>query len=144
VTRRAQPWEGEELPAPVIDVARTFEGFLDLEWLSLTDDAVHVRFTVRENLLQPLGLLHGGIYSAVAETLASVATARAVWRDGYYVSGLANSASFLRPVTAGVVDVQGRLRGHDEREWLWSHDFRDEQGRLCSIVDVTIAARPSS
>jgi len=125
-----------------IDVANTFEGFLQLEWLSLTDDSVHVRFEVRDNLKQPLGLLHGGIYSAVAETIASVATARLTWRDGYYVSGLANSASFLRPVTHGVVDVQARLRGHDERDWLWSHEFRDEAGKLCSIVDVTIAARP--
>jgi uncharacterized protein (TIGR00369 family) len=137
-----QPWEGDELPPPLIDVAHTFEGFLELEWLSLSDDAVHVRFAVRENLLQPLGLVHGGIYSAVAETIASVATARMVWRDGCYVSGLANSASFLRPVTSGVVDVRARLRGHDDREWLWSHEFRDEQGRLCSLVDVTIAARP--
>jgi len=141
-SRHGQPWETSELPPAAIDVSRTFEGFLQLEWLSLTDDSVHVRFEVRENLKQPLGLLHGGIYSAVAETIASVATARAVWRDGVNVSGLANSASFLRPVTSGVIDVHARLRHHDEREWFWSHEFRDEQGRLCSVVDVTIAVRP--
>jgi 1,4-dihydroxy-2-naphthoyl-CoA hydrolase len=56
-------------------------------------------------------------------------------------SGLSNSASFLRPVTDGVVDVLARLRGHDEREWVWGHEFRDERGRLCALVDVTIAVR---
>lgn len=136
-----QPWEVEQLPLPLIPVERTFEGFLNLEWLELTDSSVHVRFVVRENLKQPLGLLHGGIYCAVAETVASVATVRAVWRDGMTGSGLSNSASFLRPVTDGVVDVRARLRAHDEREWLWSHEFRDEAGRLCSLVDVTIAVR---
>ena len=139
----ARPWEREgDLPSPLIPVERTFEGFLRLEWIELTSDAAHVRFEVRENLKQPLGLLHGGIYCAVAETVASVATAREVWRDGFVASGLSNSASFLRPITAGTVDVVARLRGHDDREWVWSHEFRDDQGRLCALVDVTIAARP--
>ena len=139
------PWDPEgELPVPLIPVGRTFEGFLGLDWIELTSDSAHVRFPVREELKQPLGLLHGGIYCAVAETVASVATVREVWRDGFIASGLSNSASFLRPVTSGVVDVLARLRGHDEREWLWSHEFSDEQGRLCALVDVTIAARPMS
>jgi len=140
--RSEQPWDVDQLPVPLIPVHETFEGFLGLEWLSLTDESAHVRFEVRQNLKQPLGLLHGGIYCAVAETVASVATVRAVWRDGMTGSGLSNSASFLRPVTEGVVDVRARLRGHDEREWLWSHEFRDDAGRLCSLVDVTIAVRP--
>jgi uncharacterized protein (TIGR00369 family) len=137
-----RPWKLDSLPAPLIPLERTFEGFLGIEWLELTREFAHVRFQTRENLKQPLGLLHGGIYSAVAETVASVATVHAVWEDGYIGSGLSNSASFLRPVTSGPVDVTARLRHHDEREWLWGHDFRDEQGRLCALVDVTIAVRP--
>jgi acyl-coenzyme A thioesterase PaaI-like protein len=78
----------------------------------------------------------------MAETIASVATVREVWRDGFVGSGLGQSANFLRPITAGTVDVVARLRGHDEREWLWSHEFRDDQARLCALVDVTIAVRP--
>jgi 1,4-dihydroxy-2-naphthoyl-CoA hydrolase len=136
------PWDIEgALPPPVIPLERTFEGFLDLEWLELSSDSAHVRFRVRENLKQPLGLLHGGIYCAVAETIASVATVREVWRAGFSAAGLGNSASFLRPVTGGAVDVRARLRSRDEREWLWSHEFRDEQDRLCALVDVMIASR---
>jgi 1,4-dihydroxy-2-naphthoyl-CoA hydrolase len=136
------PWDAEALPAPRIALERTFEGFLDLQWIELTPTSATVRFQTRENLKQPLGLLHGGIYSAVAETVASVATVRAVWRDGFTGSGLSNSASFLRPITTGVVEVAAALRHRDEREWLWGHEFRDEQGRLCALVDVTIAVRP--
>jgi 1,4-dihydroxy-2-naphthoyl-CoA hydrolase len=138
---RRAPWDVAALPTPLIPVERTFEGFLGLEWLSLTDESAHVQFRVREDLKQPLGLMHGGIYCSVAESVASVATVRAVWNDGMIGSGLSNSASFLRPVTGGVVDVLARLRGHDEREWTWGHEFRDEQGRLCALVDVTIAVR---
>jgi 1,4-dihydroxy-2-naphthoyl-CoA hydrolase len=136
-------WDRASLPDPVIPLERSFEGWLGLEWLDLGPDSAHVRFTVRENLKQPLGLLHGGIYSAVAETVASVATVNRVWRDGYVGSGLSNYASFRRPVTGGTLDVTAKLRGHDEREWTWGHEFRDEQGRLCALVDVTIAVRPA-
>jgi uncharacterized protein (TIGR00369 family) len=139
----ARPWEREELPQPLLPLERTFEGFLGLEWHELTDQSAKVSFKVRDNLKQPLGLLHGGIYSAVAETIASVATVRAVWRDGRVGSGLSNTASFLRPITAGMVNVAARRRHHDDREWLWSHEFRDDQNRLCALVDVTIAVRPA-
>ena len=141
-----RPWQAaaEEagLPAPLIPIERTFEGFLDLDWLELSTESAHVRFEVRENLKQPLGLLHGGIYCAVAETIASVATVRAVWQDGMTGSGLSNYASFLRPITAGMVDVVATMRGHDDREWLWAHEFRNDDGKLCALVDVTIAVRP--
>ncbi len=137
------PWDLDALPAPAIPLERTFEGFLGLEWIELTLSSARVRFETRENLKQPLGWLHGGIYSAVAETVASVATVHAVWRDGLIAAGLSNSASFLRPVTSGTVDVVARRRHHDDREWLWSHDFFDEQQRLCAVVDVTIAVRPA-
>lgn len=137
----ADPWDN--LPEPAIPIARTFEGFLDLDWLELEPEFVHVRFRVRENLKQPLGLLHGGIYAGVAETIASIATVANVWRDGFIGSGLSNYASFLRPVTEGVVDVLATLRGHDDREWTWGHEFRDERENLCALVDVTIAVRPA-
>jgi 1,4-dihydroxy-2-naphthoyl-CoA hydrolase len=136
------PWDLGDLPPPAIPLSDTFEGFLNLDWLELTPASARVQFDVRQNLKQPLGLLHGGIYSAVAETVASVATAAEVWRDGLAAAGLSNSASFLRPVTQGRVDVLARLRHHDEREWFWSNEFRDEQERLCALVDVTIAVRP--
>ena len=143
MSEQPAPWDRASLPSPVIPLENTFEGFLDLEWLDLTLTDAHVRFKVRENLKQPLGLMHGGIYSAVAETVASVATVNAVFKDGYIASGLSNYASFLRPVTDGTVDVTATLRGHDDREWTWGHEFRDEADRLCALVEVTIAVRPA-
>jgi 1,4-dihydroxy-2-naphthoyl-CoA hydrolase len=135
------PWGMDSLPPPVIPLERTFEGFLDLEWLDLTPTSARVRFEVRDNLRQPLGLLHGGIYSAVAETVASVATIRVVWEDGLICAGARNAAHFLRPITAGHVQVAAELRHREQTEWLWTHEFRDEEDRLCALVDVTIAVR---
>lgn len=135
------PWD--RLPEPAIALERTFEGFLDLDWLELEPEFVHVQFGVRDNLKQPLGLLHGGVYAGVAETIASIATVANVWREGFIASGLSNYASFLRPITDGTVDVTAVLRGHDEREWTWGHEFRDAEEKLCALVEVTIAVRPA-
>jgi 1,4-dihydroxy-2-naphthoyl-CoA hydrolase len=143
VSHSPELWDRASLPSPVIPLERSFEGWLDLEWVTLDRESAHVRLKIREEMRQPLGLLHGGIYSAVAETVASVATVAAVWEDGYIGSGLSNYASFLRPVTGGTLDVFAKLRGHDDREWTWGHEFRDEQDRLCALVDVTIAVRPA-
>jgi 1,4-dihydroxy-2-naphthoyl-CoA hydrolase len=141
--RASVPWDLAELPGPLLPLENTFEGFLGLEWVELTPTSAKARFQVRDNLRQPLGLLHGGIFSAVAETIASVATVAAVWREGKTGSGLSNTASFLRPVLSGTVEVTATLRGHDDREWLWSHEFRNDQGKLCAIVDVVFAVRPA-
>jgi 1,4-dihydroxy-2-naphthoyl-CoA hydrolase len=140
----SRPWISPEagLPQPLIPLERTFEGFLDLEWLELSDERVRVRFEVRENLKQPLGLLHGGIYSSVAETIASVGTVYAVWKDGRIGSGMSNAASFLRPVTSGTIEAVCRRRSREADRWVWTTDFLDEQGRLCALAEVTIAVRP--
>lgn len=139
------PWlpsGADDMPEPLIPPERTFEGFLDLDWIELTDELAHVLFDVRENLKQPLGLLHGGIYSAVAETLASVATVFAVSNDGFTGSGLSNYASFLRPVTGGTLEAVCQRRSREPDRWLWTTDFLDEQQRRCALVEVTIAVRP--
>jgi len=144
----SRPWTallGVDLPEPAIPPDRSLEGFLDLDWIELTDELARARFGVRENLKQPLGLLHGGIYSAVAETMASVATVAAVWKDGLAGAGVSNRASFLRPVTSGTVEAVCRLRGiTDDVYWVWNTDFLDERGRTCAIVEVTFAVRPVS
>jgi hypothetical protein len=46
-------------------------------------------------------------------------------------------------VLSGTVEVTATLRGHDDREWLWSHEFHNEQGKLCALVDVVFAVRPA-
>ena len=58
---------------------------------------------MRRELMQPWGLVHGGVYAAMAESLASWATAMAVASDGDIVMGMSNNTSFLRPIGAGTI-----------------------------------------
>ena len=58
---------------------------------------------VRPEVCQPMGIVHGGVYAAIAETLASMGTALAVRPDGRVPLGMSNNTSFLRPVSEGTV-----------------------------------------
>jgi len=43
-----------------------------------------------------MGIVHGGVYAAIAETLASMGTARGVLADAVGSLGMSNNTSFLR------------------------------------------------
>ena len=73
--------------------------------LELTDDRVRGQVTVRDELKQPFGLVHGGVYAAIAESLASFATG-AVVRPGGEDTGLSNQTSVLRPITEGTIHAR--------------------------------------
>lgn len=92
---------------------------------------------------QPFGLVHGGTYAALAESLASRATAEAVAEEGNLAMGLSNNTSFVRPVTDGYVNADAICRHRGRTTWLWEVEFTDDQGRLCALSRVTMAVRPA-
>ena len=63
---------------------------------------------MRDELKQPAGLVHGGVYAAIAEALASLGTAVAVMPEGKLAMGLSNQTSFLRPITEGTIHAAAR------------------------------------
>ena len=58
-----------------------FDGLYGLELTELTDERVRGRVAVSDEIKQPAGLVHGGVYAAIAESLASYGTASAVVGD---------------------------------------------------------------
>jgi len=90
---------------------------------------------------QPAGLVHGGVYASIAESLASLATALAVLPDGNQAMGLSNQTSFLRPITAGTIHARALRKHRGRSTWVWEVEFTDEEGRLCVLTRMTIAVR---
>jgi 1,4-dihydroxy-2-naphthoyl-CoA hydrolase len=119
-----------------------FDGLYGLELLELSDTEVHAQVTVREELKQPMGLLHGGVYAAMAESMASVATVVAVRAHGDIAMGLSNNTSFLRPVTEGVVHAHATRIHRGRTTWVWDVRFSDDADRTCAVTRMTIAVRP--
>jgi 1,4-dihydroxy-2-naphthoyl-CoA hydrolase len=119
----------------------TLNQALGFELLDASPESAHARFAVEDRVRQPFGLVHGGAYSALAESLVSAATHFAVAENGSYAVGQSNHTTFLRPVTDGAVHAEARVRHRGRTTWVWDVDFTDDDGRVCAIARVTMAVR---
>ena len=115
---------------------------LGIEYLGGDADRAEGRFAVTEQVLQPFGVVHGGAFAALAETVCSVATSAAVADDGMVALGQSNQANFLRPVSSGTVHAVATTRYRGRTTWVWDCEVSDDDGRLCALVRMTIAVRP--
>jgi len=111
--------------------------------VEFSDGDVRARVELREDLKQPMGLLHGGVYASIAESLASLATALGVLDRGEVAMGLSNNTSFLRPVTEGAVHAHATRLHRGRTTWVWDVRFCDDAGRMCAVTRMTIAVRPA-
>ena len=128
----------QELAASV----QGFDRLYGLELLAYDEQEVTAQVKVRDELKQPAGLVHGGVYASIAESVASMATALAVIPEGSMAMGLSNSTSFLRPMTEGTVHAQATRLHRGRTTWVWDVRFSDDAGRTCALTRMTIAVRP--
>jgi 1,4-dihydroxy-2-naphthoyl-CoA hydrolase len=124
------------------EVLLGFDRLYGLELLECSEQEVRARVAVREELKQPAGLVHGGVYASMAEAMASLATGVTVLELGSVAMGLANSTSFLRPITEGTVHACATRLHRGRTTWVWDVHFSDDAGRLCAVTRMTIAVRP--
>jgi 1,4-dihydroxy-2-naphthoyl-CoA hydrolase len=129
-------------PADNIPQAHGFDALYGLQWLEITDELVRAQVEVRDELKQPAGLVHGGVFASIAESIASWGTGYAVYADGFIAQGMSNQTNFLRPITEGTIHATARRRHRGRTTWVWEVDITDDQERLCAIIRMTIAVRP--
>jgi 1,4-dihydroxy-2-naphthoyl-CoA hydrolase len=121
----------------------TLDDVLGFELLEANGDRCLARCPVERRVQQPFGLVHGGTYAALAETMVSWATVIAVGPAGNLAVGQSNNTSFMRPVTSGHVHAEGRPRHRGRTTWVWDVEFTDDEGRVCALSRVTLAVRPA-
>ncbi|HSZ69440.1 MAG TPA: PaaI family thioesterase [Solirubrobacteraceae bacterium] len=124
------------------EVLLGFDRHYGLQLLEVSEESVRARVDVREELKQPAGLIHGGVYASMAEAMASLATGVTVLQEGATAMGLSNSTSFLRPVTSGAVHAHAIRLHRGRTTWVWDVRFSDDDDRLCAVTRMTIAVRP--
>ena len=121
-----------------------FDGLYGLEILTMSDEEVTAQVPVRDDLKQPAGLVHGGVFASIAESITSMATWFAVQADGYVAQGLSNQTSFLRPILDGTIHAVARRRHRGRTTWVWEVEISDDEQRLCALVRMTIAVRDAA
>jgi 1,4-dihydroxy-2-naphthoyl-CoA hydrolase len=123
---------------------RGFDRLYGLKLLSCTEEEVRAQLPVREEVKQPMGLIHGGVYASMAESMTSLATALGVLEQGDTAMGLSNNTSFLRPITQGTVHAHAMRLHRGRTTWVWDVRFSDDQDRTCALTRMTIAVRPAA
>ena len=126
---------------PVVPLERSFDALYGLQVLHVDEERVRAQVPVRDEIKQPMGLVHGGVFASIAESITSTATFLAVLPEGKSAQGMSNQTNFLRPITEGTVHAEGRRRHRGRSSWVWEVDITDDDGRLCALVRMTIAVR---
>jgi uncharacterized protein (TIGR00369 family) len=67
----------------------------------------------------PWGVVHGGVYTTVVESAASIGASLAVQDRGEFAVGVHNATDFMRPVTEGRVDVVAEPLQQGRTQQLW-------------------------
>lgn len=115
-----------------------FGGGIGMEFGEVTPDRVVVTVEIGPHLHQPYGIVHGGVYCAIVEEVASVAGA--VWLGGEgKVVGVNNSTDFLRAVTEGTLTATGTPVHRGRSQQLWRVEITDDGGRTAAVGQVRLA-----
>ena len=123
----------------------TWDATYGLEIQEATDSLARGRVPSIEPMLDPRsGVVNGGLYASVAETLASYATTIGVHAAGRIATGMYNSTHVARFMTEGEVNAVARVRSRADDEWLWDVEMTDGAGEICAFSTVCIAVRSNS
>ena len=113
-----------------------FEVALGLTFTRASPDEVACEVPVRPHTLQPYGLVHGGVYAAIVETLASVGAALYAAPRQQTTVGLENSTSFLRAVRSGTLTGVSRPLHRGRTTQVWEVEVRGDDGQIAATGRV--------
>ena len=122
--------------------ATNLGAFLGLEYGETGPEVATGRVAVTDRVRQPYGIVHGGAHAAIAESICSLATWRAVKDDGMVAMGQSNHATFIRPISQGHINARATVRHRGRTTWVWDCELTDDEGRICALVRMAIAVRP--
>jgi 1,4-dihydroxy-2-naphthoyl-CoA hydrolase len=116
-----------------------FNTALGLHFVSASYDEIVAEIELGPQHQQPYGLVHGGVYAAMVETLASVGAALNLGALGLHTVGLDNNTSFLKAVRTGTLIGTARPLARGRRTQVWEVSIHCE-GELVAAGRVRLLA----
>ena len=128
-------------PEPVSpkDFTAQFDTEIGLQFTELSPDGARAQLEVKPKLLQPMGLVHGGVYCSMIESMASVAAF--TWlgeHGGGNVVGVNNNTDFLRSIGSGMVYGRAEPIHRGRRQQLWLVTITDDTDRVVARGQVRL------
>ena len=103
--------------------------------LSLFSDPVNFALDT-DHHMQPYGLVHGGVYAGMIETMCSTGAALTVWEENKNTVGLENNTSFLKAVRSGRLRCTAKPLVLGKRSHVWEASIHNDKSRLVAIGRV--------
>jgi uncharacterized protein (TIGR00369 family) len=125
------------------ELGKGFDTELGLTYLEIGPDGGRAQLKLADKLLQPYGIVHGGVYCSIVESLASVSAA--VWladNGGGNVVGVNNNTDFLRAVSSGTVTAVSTPIHRGRRQQLWQITITDDNDKLVARGQVRLQNIP--
>lgn len=124
-------------------ISSGFGKHLGLTLEEVTGDVVRGTIALSPDHHQAYGIVHGGVYCAVVEHVASIAAA--TWFAGRgNVVGVSNSTHFVRAARTGLLQVETTPLQRGRTQQLWQVFITDDQRRLIAKGEVRLANIPDS
>jgi 1,4-dihydroxy-2-naphthoyl-CoA hydrolase len=115
----------------------TFVDFMGIEFIDFGEDFVEARMPIDSSKLQPMGLLHGGVSLALAETVGSGGSLLLVDGDKYNVLGLQVTGNHIASISDGYLIARGEIIHKGQKTHVWDIKISDGNGKLISVARVT-------
>ena len=132
-----------KMPLTIEDVnnrsANTAVEHLGIIFSAFTENSLSATMPIDHRTCQPLGLLHGGISAALAETVASSAANYCVDQRESYCVGLDINANHIRGITSGIVTATASPFHLGKSTQVWEVRIVDQAQRLICIARMTMA-----
>jgi len=126
--------------AQLRELRSPFTELLGLRIDRLASDEVTATLTVDpERHLHPWGAVHGGVYCALIETLATLGAQLSAIPAGKLASGIENHTSFLRQVRDGQLSARATAINRGRQMHLWTVTVSDDRDRPVAYGLVRLA-----
>jgi len=121
-------------------VAGMHDGWVDamgVRFVKVTKSEVIAELDVdAKRHLQPLGIVHGGVYSGLVETVTSIGAGVGAMLEDRFPVGLENHTSFLRSVRSGTIRATARALVGGKRTQVWEATVTDDKNRVVATGRV--------
>lgn len=131
-----------QLPENLTDFCNSgsggFNSLLGLEFTRVTLEQLEAKLVVSEKHHQPHGIVHGGVYATIAETMCSVGAALQVYHENKSAVGLENSTSFIRAFRTGTIYCVATPLTLGRRSHVWETKICNNEKKLLALGRVRL------
>ncbi len=131
----------EQCAAVINQMGSGFDSLVRLTYVRASTSEVVAELTAGPEHTQPYGLVHGGVYCAMAESVCSVGAVLTVLPSGRHAVGSENRTRFERPTRRGTTLTVRAVPGPTDDGWhTWHADITGDDGLLRAQSTVIVRA----